>query len=320
MKDNFSQQLRKAASLIKKSRSIIIACHINPDADAIGSMLALGIGLKRLKKRVFLISNDEVPVRYRDLPQVETIKKSHHKPEDLAISVDCADIRQLGPAKNILMKCRDVLEIDHHLYRKPFGNLQLVKEEMASVGELVFLILKELKVTVDEQIAENILTAIIVETLSFQLNKVNRLTFGICEKLLARKIDFYKISQRHYWAESLNSLRLSGLCFYRMKTLNKGSLAWSIIFKRDFKKFGASYEDVDSVADKMLAIKPVKVALLFRQAENGMRVSLRSKNNINVGKFAFDHDGGGHFDVASCLIPNTKASVRQFLKEVGKLL
>ncbi len=321
MKDNFPRELKAAASLIRKSKSVIITCHVNPDGDSIGSLLALGMGLKKLGKKVILLSCDGVPAKYRNLPRASLIRRSFTEPQDLAIAVDCADPRQLGSSKEVILKSSNVLEIDHHLYRKPFGNFRLVKEDMASVGEIIYLLLKELKVAINKEIAENILTSIIVETLSFQLNKVNRLTFSICENLLATKADFYKISQRHYWAESVNSLRLSGLCFYRMKTLKKGALVWSIIFEKDFKKFSASTEDVDSVADKMLSIRGTKVSLLFREAEEGsLRVNLRSKGRIDIGKLAFKYNGGGHFDVASCFLPDKNSALKQFLKEAQALI
>jgi len=310
--------LRATANLIKKSRSIILACHLNPDGDAIGSMLGLGRGLLKLGKSITMLCVDEIPQRYITLPGARTIKRQYHKVADLAISVDCGGMNQLSRIEEAFNRSKRIVEIDHHVYRTRFGDVQLIDEEACSVGEIVFLLLKKLGVSLDKKIAECLLTSILVETLSFSRHDVKKATFEVCPKLMECGINFRKISYRYYWRKRLSAIHLSGLCLSRVKMTANGQLAWSTIHKKDFEKFHGRQEDVDSVADDMMMIEGIKVAILFREIEdNILRVSLRSKEGIDIGYLASIYGGGGHHDVAGCRIHNNQKTIQKFISQAS---
>src|SRR3989338_3295567 len=159
--------IKATARLIRQSRKIIIACHMNPDGDALGSMLGIGIGLSKLGKSVVMLCPDPVPYRYAALPGVYRVKQQWREPADLAISVDCGSISQLSKLDEVFKKSKRIVEIDHHSYRTQFGDIQLIDWEACSVGEIVYLLLRELKVSIDKKIAECLLTSAIVESSSF---------------------------------------------------------------------------------------------------------------------------------------------------------
>lgn len=321
MKKELNKKLIRAAGIIRKSRSIIIASHVHPDADALCSSLALGRGLRSLGKKVSVAVDGRIPALYRDLPGIKMAKPFLPYNKDLAISIDCASTVQLGKLAGPFFSSRQILEIDHHRYRFRFGTFQLVDEGISSAAELVFLLLHKLRIPVDKIIAENLLTAIVTETSAFRLPKVDSLTFSVCAMLMRSGLDYQKITQRYYWQQSVSRLRLSGLCFSRIKEEQGGRLIWSQVFKEDFKRLKGRQEDVDAVADELRTIKKVKVAILFREEPGSkLRVSLRSKGTIDVGVLASQYGGGGHFDVASCFISNTALAKRQFLKRAGALL
>lgn len=112
--------------------------------------------------------------------------RNTEKSVDLAIAVDRSNKEVLGKAYNIFKGSKDILEIDHHEFKRPFDNLFLIDYKAAAVGELVYLLLEELKVNIDKDIAENFLTSIIVETNSFRLPNVRPLTFKICAELIKK--------------------------------------------------------------------------------------------------------------------------------------
>ncbi|MFZ5800945.1 MAG: DHH family phosphoesterase, partial [Candidatus Omnitrophota bacterium] len=304
-----------------KSRSIIIASHINPDADSLCSSLALARGLKSLDKKVSVAVAGRIPALYRDLPGINLVACALPYNQDLAISIDCASTVQLGKLAAAFFSCRQILEIDHHLYRYRFGTFQLVDETISSAAELVYLLLQKLHISVDKVTAENLLTAIVTETSAFRLPQVDSHTFGVCARLMRSGLNYQKITQRYYWQQSVPRLRLSGLCFSRIKEEAGGRLIWSQVLRKDFRRLKGKQEDVDAVADELRAIKKVKIAILFREEPgNKLRVSLRAKGTIDVGVLASQYGGGGHFDVASCIIPRNPYSIRHFINKAAKLL
>ncbi len=317
----FNKNLKVVADLIKKNHEIILACHMNPDGDALGSMLGLGIALLKMRKKVIMLCPDKVPQRYISLPFTDRVKQFHPKPANLAISLDCASMAQLPGIDKVFRQSKCIVEIDHHHYRDQFGDIQLVSERTSSIGEIIFLLLGELKISLDKKIAECLLTSAIVETSSFSRPEVNEDTFEICAKLVEAGVDFNRISDRYYWQKSLPAMYLTGLAFSRIKTAYQGKIVWSFIFKEDFKRFNGRQEDVDPVADDLLMVEKARISLFFREMDNNMlRVSLRSKGDINVGYLATTYGGGGHDNVSSCRIHKTKTGIERLIRQSALLL
>lgn len=306
---------------IVESRFVIIACHVNPDGDCIGSLLALGLGLSSIGKKVYMVSQDGVPLRYRKLPGAHKVRKRIDKVPDMAITVDCNAKEMVGRPFNIIRKAKYILEIDHHEYRKPFGNLFLIDTKAAAVGEIVYRLLKYLNINITKDIAQNILTSIIVETNSFRLPMVRPLTFRICDRLLGTGVDYHKLSELVYWSKTRQAAVLSGICMSKLAFLKNDKIAWSIASKKDFSNVKGKDEDIDAVANDILSIKTVKIAILFREkTARVLRVSLRSKGGINVASLAYRYGGGGHFDSAGCHIANKKGAIKELIGASKELL
>lgn len=313
--------LELAKSRISRAKTVAIACHINPDGDAIGSLLSLGLGIESLGKKVYFISPDGIPAKYSCLPGAGRIKLEAPEAVDLSIAVDCSNKELLGSAFNVFRNSRHVLEIDHHEFRRPFGDTALIDKEAAAVGELIYILLKALRVRISKEIAQNLLTSIIVETNSFRLPKVRPLTFEICKQLLETKVDFHRLVEMVFWSKTKESALLSGMCMARSKFIREGRLIWSLIRKKDFSYANGKDEDVDNVADEMRSIQGVEIVVLFREkSRNQLRVSLRSKGRINIAGVAEHFKGGGHFDVAGCVIPNDHRSMKSLLFMAQALL
>ncbi len=306
---------------ILKAKNIIIAGHINPDGDSIGSLLSLGLGLEKLGKNVSMVSVDGVPKRYRFLPGAGRIIRRANKPVDLAIAVDCSNKEILGATYRVFKNAKDILDIDHHEFKRPFGNLFLVDYKAAAVAELIYLLLGELKIGIDRDMAENLLTSIIVETNSFRLPTVRPLTFEICKELIKKGVDFYKLVDMVFWSRTKESAILTGICLTRCKFVEDNRLAWSIIRKKDFDLIKGEDEDIDGAADEIRSIQGVEIVVLFREkSDRTLRVSLRSKDKINIASIAEYYKGGGHFDIAGCSIPNNQKSIRNLLAMARGLL
>lgn len=312
--------IANAKRVILAAKEIVVSCHTDPDGDAIGSMLALGLGLKRLGKKVNFVIADSVPKKYGSLPGAKLIRRRIKSRPDLAIAVDCGIPERLGTAFTYFENASEVIEIDHHLFRRPFGTVALIDHKAAAVAEQVYILLKKLGVKITDEIAENLLTSIIVETNSFRLPTVRALTFRICAALMKSGVEFQKLSELVYWNKSREIAVLEGLCLASCKFMKNGRLAWSIVKQKDLKKAGGRPEDVDAVADEIRAIKGVRIAVLFREEKGKLRVSVRSKGLHNVADVAGKYGGGGHYDVAGCFIKNKKSEIEAFLRDCAKLL
>ncbi len=323
MKKNqqFEKNLSLVADLIRRSPRIILACHMNPDGDAIGSLLALGLGLRKMRKSVVLLCPDPVPERYRTLPGATSVKQEYKGKADLAISVDCGSLQQLARLEMAFGQSKRIIEIDHHEYRTRFGDLQLISDQVSCVGEIVLQLLQSLKIKLDDRIGECLMISTLVETSSFSRQEVGPTTFDFCSRLMKLGIDFQKISERYYWRKRFSAVKLAGLCFTRVTLRAHRQLVWSIARARDYRECQARQEDIDHVADEMMMIEGVKVALLFREIDGNMlRVSLRSKDRINIGSLATLYGGGGHRDVAGCRIHNNDKTLEQFIEQASQLI
>jgi len=214
-----------------------------------------------------------------------------------------------------------LIEIDHHEVRKPFGDLRIIDDKATAVGEQIYSLLKKLKVTIDKNIALNILTSLIVETGSFRLPNMRPFTFQVCSELLKTGADFYKLADMIFWSHSKEVVLLSGKALARCRFLEQGKLVWSHIKIKDIQTVGGKDEDVDAGADEMRAIKDTEIAVFFREKSGSRaRVSLRSKKHINVALLAERYGGGGHSDVAGCVIKNEPREIRGLLREAQRLI
>lgn len=296
------------------SDEILITGHSNPDGDSIGALLSLGLGLESIGKKVHMVCHDQIPKRYRHLPGISRIEKNSNHSIDLAIAVDCGSKEMIGQAYELFKKAKTILEIDHHRSRIPFGDISFVDPDASSAGELIYELLIDLDIPVTIDIAQNILTSILVETNSFRLPGIRPHTFELCADLLRTGVNFLKIAESVYWVTSKETAILSGICLARCKFAAEGQIAWSIINQKDFKKAGATEADADPITEEIRSIQGVKIAILIREKNRKLlRISFRSKEGIDVASIAEKFGGGGHNSAAGCIIPKNKNTLKELL-------
>ncbi len=309
--------MNQVGNSIKAARNIIIFCHIRPDGDAIGSMLALGEGLKKYGKDVIMVSSDGIPEKFQGLPGAETVEKETSQKAELSIAVDCSTRDMLGSSFEAFKKSNRTVEIDHHETRKPFADMGLVDTEASAVGEIIYLLLNELKIKIDKNIAENILTSVIVETNSFNLPSIRPFTFSMCAELLKTGVDYYSLTNSVYWSRNRVSTVITGLCLSKCRFTDKGRIAWTTVWREELEKYNAKEENIETVTGDMQAVSGVKAALFFiEKNKETIRVSMRSNGSINIGAIAREYGGGGHFNSAGCIIKNKKSHIKGLIERV----
>lgn len=229
--------LTEIKTRIARAHTVAVTGHTHPDGDSIGSMLALGIGLQKLGKKVHFISEDGIPPKYRCLPCADRVERRLLERVDLGLAVDCGTPAMMGMRSGMREKAAAIIGIDHHQFRKPFG-FEVVDEKASAVGEIVFVLLWSMGVPIGRDIAQNILTSIIVETNSFRLPKVRPFTFRLCGELLKTGVDFRSLVSTVFWARSKATVILIGDCLARAGFAERNRLMWSFLKKKTWSARG----------------------------------------------------------------------------------
>ncbi len=321
MKKNPDSNIGKAVAALKKAKKVLIVSHRNPDGDTIGCMLALGLALLQKENQVAMLCQDGVPTRFQFLPGSELVISETEERSDVAIAVDCGSQAQMGRAKKIFFKCPVTIQVDHHDFGEAFGKIRVLDHEASAVGEIVYELIRVLGADVTPAIATCLLTSIIIDTGSFRFSNVRPKTFSICSELMKKGIDLQNLIEESYWKKSRPMAKLVSDGISKAVFSKNGALAWSTVSQKDILRHKAALSDADSVADDLRCIEGVKIAAVFRETEHrNLRVSLRSKDGINVALVAKRFGGGGHHNSAGCSIHNAKKDKAALLKELEALV
>jgi phosphoesterase RecJ-like protein len=300
--------LRRAASAIRTASRILIACHVRPDGDALGSLLALGLGCMALGKRVVMVSPDGVPDAYRFLPLWECVATAAEGEFDLGIGVDADGSARLGSVEAAVLAAPQVIDLDHHIGPAPYGNIQVVDPSAAATGELVFALLDELGVPLTLEIAVSLMTAILTDTGSFRFSNVTPRTLSMAARLVEAGALPGPVYEAVYEQKPAAAVRIAGRALAGLQAEHGGQLVWSALSCADFAAAGATDEDTDGIVGHLQAVKGARVILLFRELADGeVRVSLRARDRTNMARVAQRFGGGGHAPAAGCTLPGPLA-------------
>jgi bifunctional oligoribonuclease and PAP phosphatase NrnA len=322
MNERRKSLLQQAAAQIRKANSIVLACHVRPDADALGSLLGLALGLNHLGKRVEAISADGVPETYRFLPEWRRISTQAVKPADLGIGLDSDGAHRMGSARDAVLGAPVVIDIDHHTGPEPFGDVQVVDRTAAATGELIYQLLLELEVPITQEIATCLLAAILTDTGSFRFTNVTSETLEIAAALVAAGAHPAPIHEAVYGRRSFAESLLLGRLLSGLQRSGDGKVVWACLSQPDFQALGLATSDTEGFVDQVRMVQDSEVAIFFREERSGeIRVSLRSRGNVNVARVSEQFGGGGHVPAAGCslFVPMAEA-VNAVLRAVEREL
>jgi bifunctional oligoribonuclease and PAP phosphatase NrnA len=315
-----NNELQSILELIKGSKRILVTSHENPDGDAIGSMLGLGLGLEKLGKEVVFYNKDGVPELLGFLPQSDRIGKSINEIEgefDIAFALDCTGTNRAGEEFEKFLesgRCRRVVIVDHHQTNNSSADHHLLDPASSSTGIIIYSLLKALSVEIDSSIAENIYTTIVGDTGSFRYSNTNPDTFRVAAELVERGVDPAEVSEALFESEPLRKLKLIGLVLNTLDVSGDKKIASVYIDKRMFAESGACREDTEGLVNIPRSLKGVAVAVLFREESESdgilWKVSFRSKGEVDVAEIAETFGGGGHKRAAGCSVPGSLNEVK----------
>ena len=290
----------KALELIEKSRYILIITHVNPDPDSIGSALALSnlFYENKIKHKVFNVSSD-LPQNLDFLNRFEKITNILPPFYDLAISLDCGTYKRLGFE---VPKDIPLINFDHHASNDNFGTINLVDPYKSSTAEIVFEFFKHNGLYITKNSASALYTGIYDDTLAFSLGRCDEETFKKVNFLVEYGASPSFIANKLLRRDSLAKYRIIPKVLESLELYKEGKVASIIALPEWFKSTGAHSRDCEDALDMIMSMSVVKIAFFTRISNDSCRISLRSKEGINVSKIASIFGGGGHFNAAGCTI------------------
>ncbi|MEW6731477.1 MAG: bifunctional oligoribonuclease/PAP phosphatase NrnA [Acidobacteriota bacterium] len=307
--------LSQVVELIESKHRFCITSHVRPDGDSLGSSLALYWTLRNLDKEVHVIMRDSVPHAYRELPGAQDVLKSPFVPDgyDAAFVIECSDIDRPGL---IALDKQFVVNIDHHSTTALFGHINWIDSTASAVGEMIYNLCKALGVTVNQQIAECVYTALLTDTGSFHYSNTTERTFKIASELVRRGVKPAQISQALFYSYPFSKIKMLGMALSTLKRDETGRIAWITITTESMQEAGASEEDLDGIVNYPLSVGEVEVVAFFKEVSTGLyRTSLRSKGQVNVARVAERFGGGGHKNAAGCTVKGDLAVVEHQVVE-----
>jgi len=308
------QKMEKIIHQLKLSKNVFIASHINPDGDAVGSLIAMALSLDSLGKKITMYNQSPIPAVYRFLPSVNRIiSRTAIKEEwDTAVILDCGNIERIGQLASQIHAIPTIINIDHHVTNTGFGNFQDIDTSACSTAEIVYRIIKKMGVAITKDIATSIYTGILTDTGSFRFSNTNKASFSICDEMVEKGVKPYDVAKHVYGTYSLGRMKLLNLALDSIEIVKNGKLSFMTLTRSMFKETGTQSEDIDGMINYAKRIEDVRIAVLIQEnqvqenqdetingADPGMfHVSLRSDGSVDVADLASCFGGGGHQQAA----------------------
>lgn len=294
--------LSQVVELIEKKQVFGITTHVRPDGDGIGSSLGLCWLLKSLGKTVEVIVSDSIPVSYRQLPGADQIRlvSEIDREYDAVFVIECSDI--LRP-EIINLETQFTVNIDHHATCEHFGTVNWIDSTASAVGEMIYNLCKAIGGRVTKEIADCVYLALVADTGSFHFPNTTDRTLKVASELVKVGVKPAQISEMIYNGYTWGRIELMREVLNTVRRDNSGKVAFmrqTLAMKR---VSGAVEGDNANFVNYPLMAKECVAVVYMREVENeGYRVSLRSKGDINVAKIAEMYGGGGHKNAAGCCV------------------
>ncbi len=303
---------RNLLEALRKEGPFLIATHVDPDGDAIGSALALSAGLESIGKKTFVFSRDRVPKYYRFLAGHEKFSsrlKDVTKGDPALILVDCNT-----PSRAAVegYRFRKSIVIDHHETEKDFGDIRWIDHKSAATGFMIYYLLKSLRIALTRDIAINLYTAISVDTGTFRYSNTSAEVLRVSAGLVEAGASPDLVAVNLYQSWDYKRFRLLVMALNTLEVKNR--IAVIHVTRNMFKETSTSSEDTEHFSNFPRMIGSIKMAVLLRELDGGeWKASLRSRGEVNVARIAEKFGGGGHNNAAGFKIKADLNTVKKIL-------
>ncbi len=320
-------------SRIQAADKILITTHEFPDADGIGSEISLCLALRELGKTAYCVNEESLLDRYQYLDQDHTVMglkkfQEYHKDfrPDLVIVVDTNTKARIGQnLAKYLDEATTTLFIDHHPCRGRDLSTHCIDVSAAATGQLVGEMIEYIGVKFTKKIALPIYTAIIIDTSSFRYPTVSAATHSLVSKLMATGINPPEAYNGIYGTKKIIHMHLLSKILSSAATNKEETIAWMLLKKEDIDQFKSDIEDTHAFINHLLVLNNIKIAIMFRDDGDQVKMSLRSSGDVDVGLVAQSLGGGGHNHSAATILfrengETTEALIKRTVSKVELVL
>jgi phosphoesterase RecJ-like protein len=301
-----------------QARTVLLTTHVNPDGDAVGSLLGLGLALKSEGLNITMFLDDSIPHFLRFLPGSDLLVQHLNGVGsfDVGVVLDCGSLDRVGKQASRIGGLRTVVNIDHHESNQRFGDLSLVRPESSSTAEIIYQVFQEMDHSISRDEAINLYTGILTDTGSFCYGNINQGALMVAAELVGAGVDPLSVASSVYGQYHLGRLHLLQRALSSMELFLDGRISMITLTLKDMAVTGTLPEDARGFVDFARNMPGVEVGVLLRELdEGGTEVSLRSKGKFNIAQFAAKMGGGGHRNAAGFTSTMNTAIVKMRLVE-----
>jgi phosphoesterase RecJ-like protein len=304
--------LQQARQRIDEAESVLVATHVGPDGDAVGSTLGLGLALQAKGKKVQMVLNDGLPNGFDHLEGADQIvEKASAEDVDLVIAVDCGDQERLGSA--IARDAKVHINIDHHMTNTQFGEINLVDIETVAASALLAEYFEELGLSFSPAVVDALLTGTLTDTLGLRTSNMTPNALRVAADLLERGADIQMLYEKALLRRSFEAMRYWGQGLVKLQI--EDGLLWSTLTLEDRKAAGYNNGGDAELINSLASTEGASITVLvIEENEKQSKVSWRSRGDYDVATLAASFGGGGHRAASG-------ATVKGSLEEVqGRVL
>lgn len=303
----------KLKDIIASNSSFLLTTHVNPDADAIGSEIAVYHILKELNKKVDIINHSETPYNLKFLDGENVIQKfdaqkhlNIFEEADVLIALDFnRSNRMVSMQEYFLSSDKIKVCIDHHQEPEDFVNYKFVDDNFSSTGEIIYDFIKQSDIVkLNKQTAIPIYAAIMTDTGSFRFERTTAKLHLIAADLLEHGVNPTEVYDAIYDQSKISKIKLLGRALDTLELIAQNKIGYMYIKQNTFNELDAFESDTDGFVNYPLSIENVVMSMLFIELKDGFKVSFRSKGNLAVNKLAAQIGGGGHLNAAGARLRN----------------
>ncbi len=309
------------ATALEGAQDILVASHLRPDGDALGSTLAFTHWLRSQGKRVTAWNQDGVTPNFRYLPGHELISKPDATPRafDALVALDTSVKNRLGTVLESVASTGVFINLDHHVSNEAYGDLSYIDPTAPATGQILCEFFQDRGVALTREVATNLYAAISTDTGSFQYSGTNARTFDAASRLVAAGVNVAELSRAMYDSQPRRRLDLLRHALNEAIFSCDGHLASFALSLATVEQLGVQPEDNEGIIDHLRSVEGVVSAVFFEELPDGkVRVSARSKDpRVDVCEICGHFGGGGHPLAAGARIKGSLAEVKEkFLEAV----
>jgi len=323
-----NNSLQEIVEYIKENDDYLIIGHIDPDGDAIGSIMAFKFLLNHLNKNSLLLLHSDLTkeydilFKYLNSDEYYIFNKGNEeqlKEFNKIIALDSANIERLGDYKPIIENYQ-IVNIDHHYDNSRFGDFNYVNPDESAVGKIIYDMVDLLDIEITEDIGTAMALAVLADTGSLKYPNSDPNSFRMIASLKEEGIDIVEINRFLQSFSSLKYLKLLSEALANIKTAKKGKIAWLVVNNQVIKSIGIDEKEINNLVNYPRDIRGVEVGISFVETKKDfIDISFRSLNYVDVSKIAHKFNGGGHPRAAGTKIEgDLEQTVRAVLDEVKK--